>query len=146
MTLQRQLNVHSPANASCIWIAARSDVSFSASCAAAADRHIGFVMTHTDERSLNAGVSQLKNSQHECFSRTLLRRKTTSSTIRCISMLFMALHQCGKNVRAISPCGVGLIGIICISRRISGETRTATFSNIIVAPHLQWQPPLYRHA
>ena len=97
--------------------------------AAAADRHIGFVMTHTDERSLER--SQLKNSQHECFSRTLFKAKNhfVNNTLHQ-----HVIHGTDTSVAKTSglsaPAALASSVSICISRRISGETRTATFSNI----------------
>ena len=97
--------------------------------AAAADRHIGFVILMN--ALLNAGVSQLKNSQHECFSRTLFKAKNhfVNNTLHQ-----HVIHGTDTSVAKTSglsaPAALASSVSICISRRISGETRTATFSNI----------------
>lgn len=99
--------------------------------AAAADRHIGFVMTHTDERSLERWRLAVENSQHECFSRTLFKAKNhfVNNTLHQ-----HVIHGTDTSVAKTSglsaPAALASSVSICISRRISGETRTATFSNI----------------
>lgn len=115
--------------------------------AAAADRHIGFVMTHTDERSLERWRLAVENSQHECFSRTLFKAKTTSSTIRCISMLFMALTPVWQKRQGYQRLRRWPHRYQYAFQDAYPERREQRrFRISVVAHHLQWQPPLYRHA
>ena len=149
MTLQRQLNVQSP------WLTLRVselllDLTFRSPqvvAAAAADRHIGFVMTHTDERSLERWRLAVENSQHECFSRTLFKAKN--------HFVNNTLHQHvihGTDTSVAKRQGYQRLRRwphryqYAFQDAYPERREQRRFRISVVAHHLQWQPPLYRHA